>query len=78
MESRQSGHFAGVENGWRGMQNAGGVGTDVPSELADLRGVPLHEMPAGVPVAVDIALQRVLPAAPVAVVTPIATFSSCI
>ena len=61
------------------MQNAGGVAVGVPSELADLHGVPLYEMPAGAPVAVDIAVQRVLSVAtPAAVMMRRATFSSCI
>lgn len=33
----------------------------VPSELADLRGIPLAEMPALAPVTLDKAVQRVLP-----------------
>jgi hypothetical protein len=34
---------------------------DVPSELADLRGIPLQEMPALAPMTLDKAVQRVLP-----------------
>jgi hypothetical protein len=34
---------------------------DVPSELADLRGIPLQEMPALAPMTLDRAVQRVLP-----------------
>jgi hypothetical protein len=63
----------------RAMQNAGGVAVDVPSELADLRAMPLHEIPAGAPVAVDIAVQRVLlmPAGAAGSVHG-GSFSSCI
>lgn len=70
--------FAWVENGWRAMQNAGGVAVDVPSELADLRAIPLHEIPAGAPVAVDIAVQRVLPRPAEAGIAVRGSFSSCI
>lgn len=52
---------------------------DVPSELADLRAMPLHEMPAGAPVAVDIAVQRILPVhAGAALAVHRGSFSSCI
>jgi hypothetical protein len=59
------------------MQNAGGVAVDVPSELADLRGIPLHEIPAGAPVAVDIAVQRILQT-PAEADAVRGSFSSCI
>jgi hypothetical protein len=61
------------------MQNAGGVEVDVPSELADLRDMPLHKMAVSAPVAVNIAVQRVLPVpAEAAVAAHGGSFSSCI
>lgn len=61
------------------MQNTDGAAEDVSPELSDLRNVPLHEMPAGLPVALDRAVRRVLPA-PVeaAAVVHSAAFSACI
>jgi hypothetical protein len=47
--------------GWRAMQTTDGTRMDVPSELADLRGIPLQEMPALAPMTLDKAVQRVLP-----------------
>ena len=43
-----------------GMQNADGAAGEVLSELADLRDVPLQEMPDGALIAVDKAVQRVI------------------
>jgi hypothetical protein len=34
---------------------------ETPSELADLRGIPLQELPAQAPMTLDKAVQRVLP-----------------
>lgn len=49
----------------------------VPSNLLDLRQVPLTEVPTLAPVSLDGALQRVLPGSPVAPV-PVAAFGSAI
>ena len=48
----------------------------VPSELADLRSIPLQEMPALAPAALDRVVQRVLPRTVQTVVVP--AFSSAI
>jgi hypothetical protein len=66
-------------DGWRAMQSTPGTGMDVPSEQADLRGVPLPDMAAAAPMAVDIVLGRVL-SVPAGVAVPAhgMSFSSCI
>jgi hypothetical protein len=43
------------------MQSTGVAEMDVPSELADLCGVPLQEMPGTAPMAVTRAVLRVIP-----------------
>lgn len=61
------------------MQSADGVAVGVPSELADLHGVPLQEMAVGAPTAVERAVQRVLPeSAEGAALVGAASFGSCI
>lgn len=54
------------------------VGHMVPSELADLRGVPLQDMPTLAPMTLDRAVQRVLPGARTETVHKGAAFSSAI
>lgn len=50
----------------------------IPSELADLRSIPLQDMPALAPMTLDRAVQRVLPGRPVKTVARGAAFSSAI
>lgn len=50
----------------------------VPSELADLRSIPLQDMPALAPMTLERAVQRVLPGRPVQTAARGAAFSSAI
>ena len=54
------------------------VAATVPSELADLRSIPLQDMPSLAPVALDNAVQRVLPGRSVRTVMRGTEFSSSI
>jgi FXSXX-COOH protein len=59
------------------MQTTGDIGTTVPSKQADLRNVPLAEIPTLNTVTLDEALGRVMPD-PQAAPVPVAAFNSAI
>lgn len=50
-----------ARNGWRAMQGTDVAEMVVPSELADLCGIPLGEVPVTAPLAVTGAVLRVIP-----------------
>ena len=65
------------EIGWHAMQTTEDTRMMVPSKLADLRDVPLAELPILSTVTLDEALGRVIPD-PHAAAVPVAAFSSAI